>query len=197
MLFLDIEMPEVRGTALAASLPDPRPFIVFATAYEQYALEAIAVEATDYLLKPVSRAKLAATLDRVRARLTTQTVRSRHRRRVDRAGANVARLAAAHHGLRLRRGVAARTRRRRRFLRRFRSRASRNGRCCSVMRQVRASPPGWSPPRSRHGSTPPRGSRTSVREALMAAVDRDVYADHRWRALRHGDLRRARRRPSS
>jgi len=74
VLFLDVEMPEVRGTALAASLPHPRPFIVFATAYEHYALEAISVEATDYLLKPVSRAKLAATLDRVRARLTTQMV---------------------------------------------------------------------------------------------------------------------------
>ena len=31
--FLDVEMPEVRGTALAASLPEPRPFIVFATAF--------------------------------------------------------------------------------------------------------------------------------------------------------------------
>ena len=74
LLFLDVEMPEVRGTALAASLPDPRPFIVFATAYEHYALEAISVEATDYLLKPVSRARLAATLDRVRARVARQNV---------------------------------------------------------------------------------------------------------------------------
>ena len=65
LLFLDVEMPEVRGTALAASLPEPRPYIVFATAFETYALEAIALDATDYLLKPVSRAKLAATLDRV------------------------------------------------------------------------------------------------------------------------------------
>lgn len=69
LLFLDVEMPEVRGTALAASLPEPRPFIVFATAFDHYALDAIAVEATDYLLKPVSRAKLATTLERVRARL--------------------------------------------------------------------------------------------------------------------------------
>lgn len=69
LLFLDVEMPEVRGTALAASLPEPRPFIVFATAFDHYALDAIAVEATDYLLKPVSRTKLATTLDRVRARL--------------------------------------------------------------------------------------------------------------------------------
>ena len=74
LLFLDVEMPEVRGTALAAELPEPRPFIVFATAFENYALEAIAVDATDYLLKPVSRAKLATTLDRVRSRMATQTV---------------------------------------------------------------------------------------------------------------------------
>lgn len=69
LLFLDVEMPEMRGTALAASLPDPRPFIVFATAFDHYALDAIALDATDYLLKPVSRASLAATLDRVRMRL--------------------------------------------------------------------------------------------------------------------------------
>jgi sigma-B regulation protein RsbU (phosphoserine phosphatase) len=74
LLFLDIEMPEMRGTALAASLPEPRPFIVFATAFDNYGLDAIAVEATDYLLKPVSRTKLAATLDRVRARLVTLNV---------------------------------------------------------------------------------------------------------------------------
>jgi sigma-B regulation protein RsbU (phosphoserine phosphatase) len=74
LLFLDVEMPEVRGTALAAELPEPRPFIVFATAFDHYALDAIAVEATDYLLKPVSRAKLAVTLDRVRARLAQQRV---------------------------------------------------------------------------------------------------------------------------
>lgn len=73
LLFLDVEMPEVRGTALAASLPEPRPFIVFATAFDNYGLDAIAVDATDYLLKPISRAKLAVTLDRVRARLATLT----------------------------------------------------------------------------------------------------------------------------
>jgi CheY-like chemotaxis protein len=69
VLFLDIEMPEMRGTTLAASLPEPRPFIVFATAYEHYALEAFACDATDYLVKPVGRPKLARTIARVRARL--------------------------------------------------------------------------------------------------------------------------------
>lgn len=69
VLFLDIEMPEMRGTTLAASLPEPRPFVVFATAYEHYALDAFACEATDYLLKPVTRARLADTLARIRQRL--------------------------------------------------------------------------------------------------------------------------------
>ena len=73
LIFLDVEMPEMRGTALAASLPEPRPYIVFATAFESYALEAIAVDATDYLLKPVSRAKLAVTLEKVRSRLQRQS----------------------------------------------------------------------------------------------------------------------------
>lgn len=74
LVFLDVEMPEVKGTALAAALPEPRPFIVFATAFDNYGLDAIAVDATDYLLKPVSRAKLTATLDRVRTRLTRLNV---------------------------------------------------------------------------------------------------------------------------
>ncbi|HTM34825.1 MAG TPA: SpoIIE family protein phosphatase [Vicinamibacterales bacterium] len=73
VLFLDIEMPEVRGTTLAASLPEPRPFVVFATAYERYAVEAFACDATDYLLKPVNRSKLAATLERIRQRLTRRS----------------------------------------------------------------------------------------------------------------------------
>jgi sigma-B regulation protein RsbU (phosphoserine phosphatase) len=73
VLFLDIEMPEMRGTTLAASLPEPRPFIVFATAYELYALEAFACDAVDYLMKPVGRQKLARTLGRVRARLDRQS----------------------------------------------------------------------------------------------------------------------------
>jgi serine phosphatase RsbU (regulator of sigma subunit) len=73
VLFLDIEMPEVRGTTLAAALPEPRPFVVFATAYERYAIEAFACQATDYLLKPVNRGKLAATLERIRQRMAQRT----------------------------------------------------------------------------------------------------------------------------
>jgi serine phosphatase RsbU (regulator of sigma subunit) len=70
VVFLDIEMPEMQGTTLAASLPEPRPFVVFATAYDHYAIDAFGCEATDYLLKPVTRGRLAATLERIRQRLS-------------------------------------------------------------------------------------------------------------------------------
>lgn len=73
VVFLDIEMPQTLGTTFAASLVEPRPFIVFATAYDRYALEAFSYDATDYLLKPVTRARLAGTLDRVRQRLVSRS----------------------------------------------------------------------------------------------------------------------------
>lgn len=73
VVFLDIEMPETSGTELAASLPEPRPFIVFATAFDRFALEAYQYDATDYLLKPVNRRRLAYTLSRIRARLGQQS----------------------------------------------------------------------------------------------------------------------------
>jgi sigma-B regulation protein RsbU (phosphoserine phosphatase) len=73
VVFLDIEMPQRRGTELAASLPEPRPFIVFATAFDRYAVDAFAVAATDYLLKPITRARLAGTLARVRDQLSKQS----------------------------------------------------------------------------------------------------------------------------
>ena len=73
VVFLDIDMPQVSGTTLAGLLPEPRPFVVFATAFDQYALEAFAVDATDYLVKPISRARLSATLARVRERLSRRS----------------------------------------------------------------------------------------------------------------------------
>ena len=73
VIFLDIEMPEVSGTELAATLPEPRPYVVFATAFERYALAAFAVDATDYLVKPITRARLSGTLARVRERLSRRS----------------------------------------------------------------------------------------------------------------------------
>jgi sigma-B regulation protein RsbU (phosphoserine phosphatase) len=54
-------------------LPEPRPFVVFATAFDRYALDAFAVDATDYLVKPITRARLSGTLTRVRERLSRRS----------------------------------------------------------------------------------------------------------------------------
>lgn len=69
VLFLDICMPGMSGMALAASLPQPAPAVVFTTAHDSYALPAFDTGATDYLLKPFDAARLARALERVRLRL--------------------------------------------------------------------------------------------------------------------------------
>lgn len=67
-LFLDVQMPEVGGLDVAASLPDPRPVVVFVTAYDQYALQAFEADAIDYLLKPVEPERLARAVAKLQAR---------------------------------------------------------------------------------------------------------------------------------
>lgn len=65
-VFLDIEMPGITGTELMHLLPEPRPALVFVTAYPQHALEAFVGGAVHYLLKPISRVGLAQALGRIR-----------------------------------------------------------------------------------------------------------------------------------
>jgi len=67
VLLLDIQMPGCTGIDVAASLPDPRPHVIFCTAYDQHAVDAFELHAVDYLLKPISRARLEQSLDRVRS----------------------------------------------------------------------------------------------------------------------------------
>ncbi len=66
-ILLDIQMPGCSGIDVAACLPQPRPHIVFCTAYDQYAVEAFELHAVDYLLKPIGRARLAQALEHLRA----------------------------------------------------------------------------------------------------------------------------------
>jgi two-component system LytT family response regulator len=66
LVFLDIQMPGCSGLEVAASLGQPRPAIVFCTAFDQYAVDAFELHAVDYLLKPVNRARLEAALARLR-----------------------------------------------------------------------------------------------------------------------------------
>ena len=64
-LFLDIEMPGLDGMELAAALPDPKPRLVFVTAYPQHAVEAFRLGAAHYLLKPVCRVDVAQAIGRL------------------------------------------------------------------------------------------------------------------------------------
>jgi len=66
LVFLDIQMAGCSGIEVAGSLPSPRPKIIFCTAFDQYAVDAFELCAVDYLLKPVSRARLADAIARVR-----------------------------------------------------------------------------------------------------------------------------------
>ena len=70
LVLLDVQMPGQTGFELLASL-ETAPHVIFTTAYDEYALQAFAVNALDYLLKPVQEARLAAALAKARARLRT------------------------------------------------------------------------------------------------------------------------------
>src|SRR6185312_13197518 len=69
--FLDIRMPGLSGLEVAAAAAEASPAtqVVFTTAYDQYAIDAFERGAIDYLLKPIANDRLAATVQRVQARI--------------------------------------------------------------------------------------------------------------------------------
>lgn len=69
--FLDIRMPGLSGIEVARALGElsPRTQVVFVTAYDQYAIDAFEQGAVDYLLKPIVRERLQATVQRLQARV--------------------------------------------------------------------------------------------------------------------------------
>ncbi len=69
VVFLDVQMPGLDGLGVVKKLLDRKakiPFIVFATAYDHYAVQAFEVNAIDYLLKPIARARLEKAIAKVR-----------------------------------------------------------------------------------------------------------------------------------
>lgn len=89
MVFLDVQMPGLDGFAVLQRLmernraslatagesrdAEPMPQIVFATAYDQYAVQAFNVNAVDYLLKPFDRSRVAEAVERVRMRMAVES----------------------------------------------------------------------------------------------------------------------------
>ncbi len=76
VVFLDVQMPGLDGFGVLKKLmhnQTPLPQVVFATAYDQYAVRAFEVNAVDYLLKPFDRTRVARTVEKARARLPAPT----------------------------------------------------------------------------------------------------------------------------
>ncbi len=79
LVFLDVQMPGVDGFGVIKRLLEKKahlPFFVFATAYDQYAVQAFEVNAIDYLLKPVSKPRLEKAILKVRRLLETSDTTS-------------------------------------------------------------------------------------------------------------------------
>ena len=76
LLFLDVQMPGLDGFGVIKKLLDkkvPLPKIVFATAFDQYAVKAFEVNAIDYLLKPFDKKRVAQSVQRARKKMETQS----------------------------------------------------------------------------------------------------------------------------
>ena len=74
VVFLDIQMPGVDGfEVIRRRTPERMPIVVFLTAYDQFAIRAFEAQALDYLLKPVTEARFAATMKRLARQLSTKS----------------------------------------------------------------------------------------------------------------------------
>ena len=68
LLFIDINMPDMSGMEFVKTLRN-KPYIVFTTAYSEYAVEGFEVEAVDYLLKPISFVNLLKAANKVKVQM--------------------------------------------------------------------------------------------------------------------------------
>ena len=80
LVLLDVRMPGMGGIEVARALTGHVPFIIFVTAFDEYALSAFEVHAIDYLLKPVERERFVDAIERARTLVLSTTVAQRHER---------------------------------------------------------------------------------------------------------------------
>lgn len=82
LLLLDIQLGPESGFSIPQALDSP-PIVVFVTGYDQYAVRAFEVNAVDYLLKPVTQARLSEAIDRARTRTPAPAQRQQRLQRDD------------------------------------------------------------------------------------------------------------------
>jgi len=73
LLFIDINMPDISGMDFVKSLTN-KPYIVFTTAYSEYAVEGFQVEAVDYLLKPITFSNFLKAANKVKNLIELSTI---------------------------------------------------------------------------------------------------------------------------
>lgn len=71
LIFLDIEMPDSNGVDFAHTLEKGAPYVIFTTAYPQYAVDGFRLDAVDYLMKPLSFDELTEAIEKVKRRMTS------------------------------------------------------------------------------------------------------------------------------
>jgi two-component system LytT family response regulator len=80
LALLDLQMPEIGGLDVVRRLPpEDLPLVAFVTAFDDHAIEAFELNAIDYVLKPVQRDRLQATIDRARDRVQSLDAIEHHR----------------------------------------------------------------------------------------------------------------------
>lgn len=67
ILFLDIQMPEIKGTDFAKMIP-PETRVIFTTAYSEYALDGYELNALDYLLKPITFERFLVAVNKIQSK---------------------------------------------------------------------------------------------------------------------------------
>ncbi len=79
LVFLDIQMPNKNGFEVVAELDRAghQPMIIFATAYDHYAVEAFEKNAIDYILKPLSSRRLALTIEKIKNSISTNSIQDK------------------------------------------------------------------------------------------------------------------------
>lgn len=78
LLFLDIEMPQMNGFEMIKQLGEIDFHIIFTTAYDQFALQAIKVSALDYLVKPIDDDELFAAIEKAHSKTTDNSENIEH-----------------------------------------------------------------------------------------------------------------------
>ncbi|QKJ31261.1 LytTR family transcriptional regulator DNA-binding domain-containing protein [Mucilaginibacter mali] len=74
LLFLDVQMPKINGFEMLELL-DQRPAVIFATAFDEYAIKAFEAHAVDYLLKPFSKERFEAAVHKFLAAAPAQAIK--------------------------------------------------------------------------------------------------------------------------